>query len=387
MNVLLYHLLRNTLYVWLRWFYRVRVYGDLPDRGQPLVVISNHVNFWDPFLITFALRRPLSFVAADGNFRSRKMRFLMNLAGQVPKAKGRTDMQSIRQLHTLVQHGQGIAIFPEGQRTWDGEPRPLLPGVEKLIRLLRAPVLAVQIRGAYRSLPRWSSRGRRGKIEIHMMALTAAQSRDPVTIAGSIHFSEDQWQEQQHVRFVGPHRAQGLENVLFFCPQCDAWGSLQSEGAEIRCTRCGTIRILTGRGFFNSGPFTTVAAWHRYQMGHLRHDLSQPEPRSLPLRYTNVHMFRGFRMRPPSVLGVGSATLRISRDALILEGQSPAGGAFSLALPVQELTGITVQYTRQLELYFRGKLYILSLRGPRDSAYRVEQSLLILQELYRNTVF
>lgn len=384
MNVLLYHLLRHTLWRWLRWYYRIHVYGDPPPRYRPRVVIANHVNFWDPFLVAFALRQPLSFVAADGNFRSRKMRFLMNLAGQVPKAKGRTDMQSIRQLRGLVQQGQGVAIFPEGQRTWDGDSRPLLPGIEKLIRLLGAPVVAVQIRGAYRSLPRWSPRGRRGRIEIRITTLSATESRTLTAIAQRIHVSEDEWQEERQVRFVGPRRAEGLEALLFLCPQCHGWGTLYTRGTEIICQACGTHRMLTGQGSFHSGPFSTVAPWHRYQMAHLRGDLAQPRPLSLPLQSFGVHMFQGYRMRPPSPLGIG--TIEVPGSAhLILSGRSSTGRDFSRSLPVQELTGITVQYTRQLELYHEGKLYVLSLRGTGASAYRVEQTLLILQELYRST--
>lgn len=395
MNVLLYHLLRHTLWRWLRWYYRIHVFGDPPPRYRPRVVIANHVNFWDPFLVAFALRQPLSFVAADGNFRSRKMRFLMNLAGQVPKAKGRTDMQSIRQLRALVRQGQGVAIFPEGQRTWDGEARPLLPGIEKLIRLLGAPVVAVQIRGAYRSLPRWSPRGKRGRIEIRITTLSATQTLSLTAIAHSIHVSEDQWQEERRVRFVGPRRAEGLEALLFLCPQCHGWGTLHTRGTEIICQACGTHRMLTGQGSFHTGPFSTVAPWHRYQMAHLRRDLAQPRPLSLPLHSSGVHMFQGYRMRPPAPLGVGTIRVDIlsssdaantrSRAQLEVSGRSRTGVPFSLSFPVQELTGITVQYTRQLELYHEGKLYVLSLRGSGARAYRVEQTLLILQELYRTT--
>ncbi len=377
MKEVLYHLFRLTLWQWLRWKYRVRIL-DQPPRGRtPLVVVSNHVNFWDPFLISFALRRPVSFVAADGNFRSRPMRFLMTLAGQVPKAKGRTDMQSIRLLQDLVRGGRAIAVFPEGQRTWDGEPREILPGIEKLVKLLRAPVMAVQLQGAYRSLPRWSRRGRRGVLEIHFRLLSPDErSREGITRA--IRFSEDQWQARRQVRYVGPGRAEELETLLFHCHRCGSWDTLVSTGSTLSCSSCGATAFLTAAGTFRDHPLPTVASWHRRQMQALGEDLALEAPRSLPCIAREVRVLTGYRTRPLTLRGEAAVTLGTTELEISIPGRE------RWSIPVQEIQGINVQYTRQLEFYFRGTLFVLRMQRRSDGAYRFEQSILFLQDLYRH---
>lgn len=376
----LYRLFHATLWRWLRWKYRIHVV-DRPPRGRkPLVVVSNHVNFWDPFLVSFALQRPVSFVAADGNFRSWWLRVLMTIAGQVPKAKGRTDMESIRRLQDLVRRGRAIAVFPEGQRTWDGEPREILPGIEKLVRLLRAPVVAVQLRGAYRSLPRWATGGRRGALEITFREL-APHELTREGIARGIHVSEDQWQALRKVTYTGRTPAEGLETLLFYCHHCEGWGSLESRGAHLTCRACGATAALTPGGVLRDHRFPTVSAWHREQMAVLRRDLAGAHgpPRSLPCTAREVQVLTGYRTRRLTPHGNAAITLTAHRLEITISPEK----RWSIA--TGDIQGINVQYARQLEFYARGTLWVLRMTHRGDSAYRFEQTISLLQDLYRSS--
>lgn len=165
---LLVALLRPTLRAWLWWRFRVSLVQDehVGALKPPLVILPNHVNFWDPFLVGLTMRYPIYYVAADGNFRSTLMRFLLPKVGGIPKAKARNDMESIRTLQALIARRRAIVLFAEGQRNWDGVSRPVMSGTDKLVRLLGAPVLAVRLRGAYLATPRWARNLRRGPVII-----------------------------------------------------------------------------------------------------------------------------------------------------------------------------------------------------------------------------
>ncbi|MDA3947822.1 MAG: lysophospholipid acyltransferase family protein [Spirochaeta sp.] len=391
----LYTLLRYTLGVWLRWRFRVRIVYDRRSRAlrPPYVVLANHVNFWDPFLVAMPFGPPVHFIAADGNFRGHLMRRLMVFAGTIPKAKAKNDLESIRTLQRFIAERKVVGIFPEGQRSWDGTSREVLPGTPKLIRLLGAPVVSVILRGGYLSTPRWTKRLHRGVLELSVTTVLTREeishlSKEEVThrIASSVTHDESQWQRATGALFFDPRRAEHIETALFLCPECGSWDALRSHGATFTCTVCGarTWHAPSGALYhvaatppqarhhahsYHHHRFPTVAAWNAWQLQRLREDIAAPDPAALPYRVPAADFLTGFRSRV--LRPRGTVALELSREHLRLTA--------ALALPVAELTAIHVQYAHQLEFYHRGRLYVLRMRRPEDSAYRLEETVLAIQ--------
>jgi 1-acyl-sn-glycerol-3-phosphate acyltransferase len=383
-----------TLKPWLLWRYRVRITGDRSLRRlrPPFVVVSNHVNFWDPFLIGFAFRHPIHLIAADGNYRSRVMRFLMGLAGTIPKAKSRNDMESIRAMQALVHNGKAIGFFPEGQRTWDGKTRPLLPGTEKLVRILGVPVVAVRLKGAYLSKPRWASSFRRGILEIELsFLLTRSQIESrprqelAVAIERALAFDEHRWQTDRRqsgrsTLFVGRNRARGAEQVLFLCPTCGGWDTFASLGELIRCGVCGSETYFGPSGALYGQRFRHASDWNAFQLQRLEAAIRDAPPLDgepsvhagpLPCVSRDATLFTGHRSRP--LRRRGRVLVELTREELTL---SLVTQQRALRIPLREITGLTVQYTRRLEFYSGGRLYVLRINPPGPSAYRLEQTIL-----------
>ncbi|HKK49860.1 MAG TPA: lysophospholipid acyltransferase family protein, partial [Alkalispirochaeta sp.] len=260
------HVLRVTVGRWLWWYYRVSVhYHDRQAaRHGPMLLLANHVNFWDPFLLAFGMRTPIRFLAADGNFRTRGMRILMTAMGAIPKAKARTDMESLRTLQREIANGEIVALFPEGQRTWDGRPRAIPPATAKLARILGAPVVVAEIRGGYLSKPRWATCRRRGRIEIHVG--TVVRPTEFTSLPGSVlhtriaralAWNDHHWQRGPEERFRGDRPAEGVEHAIYWCPACDRWGTIRAAGHRIHCTVCDAAWSLRA-----SGDLRTVSGEH-----------------------------------------------------------------------------------------------------------------------------
>src|SRR5439155_23069576 len=53
--------------------------------------------------------------------------------------------------------GQAVVVFPEGERTYDGQMHSLRPGIQLLIKRAQAPIIPIGIAGAFDALPRWRS--------------------------------------------------------------------------------------------------------------------------------------------------------------------------------------------------------------------------------------
>ncbi len=409
--------LRPTLGRWLWWRYRVTVHRHGPAAAlrPPLLVLSNHVNFWDPFLIAFAWDQPVHFLAADGNFRGRGMRRLMAAAGAIPKAKARTDMESLRLLRARIAERQIVALFPEGQRTWDGTTRPMLPATPKLARLLGAPVVMVQLRGAYLSKPRWARGIRRGRVEIHLIPLLSRAelghfSRGELAsrISAALAWDDVSWAQRRGVCFTGRNRAEHAEQALWYCPRCEGWGTLRSIGNELVCSECGhtTRMVATGglrhgagaAGFpvsrSHSPAPATVAAWNALQHAALEREISTAATGgALPYQIPAMDYATGYRSRPLQPRGPVAVELGYESLALISE----AGGSSrrkplplgvppsAVSIPVAYIRGIHVQYATQLEFYYGGTLHVLRSRRPQDSVMRLEDTVLALQDLYKSS--
>jgi 1-acyl-sn-glycerol-3-phosphate acyltransferase len=65
------------------------------------------------------------------------------------------DPQVARVTLNLLAKGQAVGVFPEGERSWDGELKDLRIGTVKLLLKAGVPVIPCGIIGAYEVAPRW----------------------------------------------------------------------------------------------------------------------------------------------------------------------------------------------------------------------------------------
>ena len=124
--MLAYRALRYTIRVLLGTFFReVRKVGheDLPrPEDGPVLLVGNHPNsLIDPALLIATSGRIVHFAAQDGLFRNRAMRWVLAGLGAVPVRRrsdhggGKVDnAEAFAALHSVLQAGRAIGIFPEG---------------------------------------------------------------------------------------------------------------------------------------------------------------------------------------------------------------------------------------------------------------------------------
>jgi len=84
----------------------------------------------------------------------------------IPVDQEGSDRQALKILIRLLKAGEGVLIFPEGERTRDGQLGSALPGLGFVIAKTSAPVVPMRIFGAREALPRGSGRVRLRRITI-----------------------------------------------------------------------------------------------------------------------------------------------------------------------------------------------------------------------------
>jgi 1-acyl-sn-glycerol-3-phosphate acyltransferase len=126
----------------------------VPTSG-PLLVLANHQSMFDPVLVGLASRRYLSYLARKNLFEQPVLAPLIRSLNAIPidRGLGKDGIQAV--LDALGQ-GQAVLMFPEGERTHNGEVQPLKPGVSLLIKRLNCPIVPVGIAGAFAAWSRFT---------------------------------------------------------------------------------------------------------------------------------------------------------------------------------------------------------------------------------------
>ena len=94
----------------------------------PLIVIANHISWFDTPLLGVCLPRPIAFMAKEEYFRSPFTRFIFSKLGGFPVQRGEIDRKSLRQAIQLLEKGGTLGIFPEGTRSRNAQLQPARSG-------------------------------------------------------------------------------------------------------------------------------------------------------------------------------------------------------------------------------------------------------------------
>lgn len=133
-------------------FESVEYYGaeNVPQNG-PFILISNHVNGFDPITIVlgFKGRRSMYFMAKEDFYHAAYIAYPLTGVGGFPVKRGVVDRNSMNFAKRVLEKGHsGLLIFPQGSRDRERK-RPELDdtknGFAMLAREAKVPVLPVSV--------------------------------------------------------------------------------------------------------------------------------------------------------------------------------------------------------------------------------------------------
>ncbi len=143
----------------------VRGARHVPVTGPALLVI-NHRSLMDAVVSQVACPRPVRAMAKSTQFRRGSMARLLLALGAFPVRRYRVDPQAVRTTLRLLDAGEMVAVYPEGERSWDGRLQPFRLGTLRLLLAADVPVVPCVVSGSYELWPRWSRRIGRGPVTV-----------------------------------------------------------------------------------------------------------------------------------------------------------------------------------------------------------------------------
>jgi hypothetical protein len=349
--------------------------------------MPNHVNQWDPFLISYLVPHPVRWVAADAAFRD-STKWALIAIGAIAKVKEQSDIMTIQAVKNAMDVGSIAGIFPEGQQNWDGRTRPLIPATAKLIRFLKVPVIVAIITGGYLSKPRWSWIARRARVEIHFHQAISAEELKTMKLSEienrlneSLKYDEYAWQKEALVPLKSEQRAEHLELAHWACPSCRDMDSMRSDGNRLFCSACGYEVFINKYGFFeypDAGPsFNHPGDWNSRQKELLEEDLHnrlESGPDTVLLRESELTLMRGLRAMPMLPEFTGEARLYGNRIEVGNGGDNP------LVYPFKGVSDVNVFKQQNFEFRYDKAMYRLSFHHLYISGYKWETAYKILND-------
>jgi 1-acyl-sn-glycerol-3-phosphate acyltransferase len=156
-----YHLIK----LFGRIFFRLRVvHRERMINHGPVILAANHQSFLDPPLAGSVSDRAIFFLARRSLLNGRVFGWLLPKLNVIPvDSEGGKDRTALKALIRILKAGEGTLVFPEGQRSPDGNLQPALPGLGLVIAKTLAPVVPMRIFGAFDAWPlheKWPRLGR-----------------------------------------------------------------------------------------------------------------------------------------------------------------------------------------------------------------------------------
>ena len=308
----------------------------------PFLLLSNHLTDQDPILVGSAFRQQMYFVASEHimrkGFVSKLLEFIFS---PITRQKGGNAASTVKGIIRTLRAGCNVALFPEGNRTWDGITGPIPPATAKMARSSGAYLVTYRMRGGYFTSPRWGGSGiRKGRmtgsvVGIYSPEQLKAMSSDEVydTICRDLYENAWETQKADPVSYKGKDPAEHLETFLFACPECGGLHCLKSRGDRIKCTKCGASSKYLDTGMLDGDfRFKTLLEWSRWQDEKLDGIIASCGNEAL-FSDDEVEILEVSMAKTGEKLGSGR--LSLFKDRLELPG--------GIVLPGNEISGIAIR--------------------------------------------
>lgn len=349
---------------------RKYVYDETFDRkrDEPYVLLANHTFVFDVIDVVLKLKNQPFIVANQNLFTKQPLKFLLEkIAYAIPKSKGASDLRTARDLIGAVKRGHPICIFPEGNTTFNGETTYVEESTMKLIKKLKIDVVVCKVEGGYLSKPRWATSKRKNRVckMTYKVVISKEEivnmSLEEINKKVNDEMYNDDYVYQRKVMIPHPSKkaAEGLENILYICPECNSVGTIETKNDEVSCTHCNTVGKVNEYGFIEGFKYDNTVDWDHFQ-------------RDFDLKLRDVAF-----ESPGKIYLVNDELLsRVYLGEINIKSENSlfqVTGDFVKDFPINQIKNPLVTLRRNFNLNYEGEHYLIKIDKYVSSFLRVSQ--------------
>ncbi len=251
---------------------------DSLNPDEPVLYLMNHSSFIDLEIASALIYpKPYHIVCTSDGFVGKDG--LMRRIGCIPTNKFVTDVVLVRDIaHALHNLKSSVLMYPEASYSFDGTTTPLPDTIGKCIKVMNVPVVMISTKGAFHRDPLYNClQVRDVKISAHMELIIpkediAYMTADDIQKIIEKNFTYDhfKWQKENNVKIAESFRADGLNRILYKCPQCLHEGKMKGMGTTLTCGNCGVEYTLNEYGYLEcKDSLVPTTHSHKFDFSHI----------------------------------------------------------------------------------------------------------------------
>ena len=150
-----YQIVRFIVTTFCRVWCRMTVEGgeNVPAEGI-FIVAPTHRSILDTPIASGVTRRRLRFMGADKYWKNKAFGRLLTALGGFPVTRGSADREALKRSIAVLQAGEPLVLFPEGERKVGPIVQPLFDGATYIAVKAGVPIVPVGIGGSERAMPK-----------------------------------------------------------------------------------------------------------------------------------------------------------------------------------------------------------------------------------------
>ena len=152
---ILYFIFRSAICGFTQLYTRMTIEGqeNLPSTGA-YVLAPVHRSYVDTPIAACVTRRRIRFMGKDSMWKFELCGKLISALGAFPVSRGTADREALKRCVSVLNAGEPLVLFPEGERKDGPSVQPLFDGAAFVAAKAGVPIVPVGIGGSARVMPR-----------------------------------------------------------------------------------------------------------------------------------------------------------------------------------------------------------------------------------------
>ena len=162
-----YQIVRFIVTTFCRLWCRMTVEGreNVPAEGI-FILAPTHRSILDTPIASGVTRRRLRFMGADKYWKNKAFGRLLTALGGFPVSRGTADREALKRSIAVLQGGEPLVLFPEGERKVGPIVQPLFDGATYIAVKAGVTIIPVGIGGSERAMPKGAKLIRPSKLHV-----------------------------------------------------------------------------------------------------------------------------------------------------------------------------------------------------------------------------
>lgn len=373
-NLLCYRLAQLVSWIVATFIFKRKVLrNEIKGKKGPFVVIANHEAALDFVNLIGVIHRPMHFVISNSFFKTLPITSFLSKLGVIPKQQFQTTASDMKKMKAVIDGGGILVIYPAGLMCEDGLSTPIPTATYKFLKWIKADIYVAKTSGTYFSMPKWAKGIRPGRTYMDIYKLFSKAELNSLEVPKIKEVTEkallfDAYREQEDfkVLYKNGDNIEGLQNVLYMCPNCKSEFTLNvKEKNTIYCSSCGFAHKSDKLAFLHNTSNTSceiryVSDWSKLIYNELKSKIVKGIDTELSTT-TDIYMIDDKKHK---FFKVGNASLTLNCTHFLISGtinDSPV----ELTIPIVSFASLPFSPGKYLEIQHGDNIYRCVLHDGR----------------------